>query len=120
MVFEDLAQQVQVADLRRLQKEVEEWTAHNFPERLAYRPLLGMGEELGELNHAHLKSEQNIRGTQAEHRAAKIDALADLFIYAADYANMERIDLTDAINQTWDKVKARDWQTNPKNGGNGD
>lgn len=104
--------------LRQLQAEQKEWAQRNFgTQRPSYHALLGMGEELGELQHAHLKNEQGIRGTPAEHRAKKIDALGDLWIYGMDYANLEEIDLEEAIRTTWDKVKQRDWTKNKANGG---
>lgn len=103
-------------DLRLLQMEVTDWQRKNFGITPPHRPLLGMQEEIGELSHAHLKAEQNIRGTKEEHRQAKIDALGDLIIFALNYADLNEIVLDGAIQITWDQVKQRDWIKFPKNG----
>ena len=78
-----------------------------------HRPLLGVCEEAGELCHAHLKAEQGIRGTQDEHLEAKKDAIGDIVIYLADYCSQQGIDLERSIENTWAKVKQRDWKQNP-------
>ncbi len=103
--------------LQRLQSQVREWTEHNFPDAPSHHPLLGIGEELGELYHAHLKNEQGIR-TEEDHQVAKIDAIGDLVIYLADYCNREGIDLQEAITKTWEEVRKRDWKKDQKNGTN--
>ena len=94
----------------RIQSELVEWQKHNFPNREVWHPLLGIGEEAGELYHAFLKRAQGIRGTKAEHDAAIKDVLADLYIFMADFANAEGIDLQKTIEQVWDGVVSRrDW-----------
>ena len=103
-------------ELSRLQHEVFEWSQRNFPNNKPHHPLLGAGEEIGELNHAHLKMEQGIRGTPEEHQAAKEDAVADTIIYLADYCARNDINLARAVTTTWNKVKERDWQKNKANG----
>jgi NTP pyrophosphatase (non-canonical NTP hydrolase) len=102
--------------LRRLQEENREWCDHNFPNRQPYQPLLGALEELGELAHAHLKGEQGIR-TNQDHNAAKVDAVADVIIFLADYCNQNGIDMQDAVESTWAAVKQRDWRKDPVNAG---
>jgi NTP pyrophosphatase (non-canonical NTP hydrolase) len=90
---------------------------HNFgEEQPAYFALLGALEELGELAHAHLKMEQNIRGSNGQHFANKQDAIADIIIYLADYCWRSGIDLDLIMRQTWDAVKQRDWKRFPENG----
>ncbi len=101
--------------LRQLQSEVGEWSYDNFGLQQSYRPLLGIGEELGELNHAHLKREQGIRGKQ-DYREAQMDAIGDLVIYLCDYCAKEGIDLSDAVASTWAIVQTRDWKRFPRNG----
>jgi len=103
--------------LDTLQSEVTSWAKHNFPKARSYQPLLGLGEELGELNHAHLKQEQRIRGDWSKHQDDKIDAVGDLMIYLAHYCVLCDIDLDRAIEKTWAKVRQRDWQANPVDGG---
>ena len=75
-------------DLIQLQREVQAWTAKNFPNNKPYQPLLGVAEEVGELCHAHLKQEQGIRNTT---QANKEDAVGDIIIYLADYCNRNNI-----------------------------
>ena len=100
--------------LSRLQAEQAPWVLHNFGKRPSYWPLLGAVEELGELAHAHLKAEQGIRTTE-DHAANKIDAVADVVIYLADYCTAEGIDLQAAVEKTWEEVKLRDWKKSPAN-----
>lgn len=92
-----------------LQAEVYEWSFKNFGAQSAHRPLLGIGEEVGELMHAHLKLEQGIR-TNEHHRAKQIDALGDIFVYMCDYASRAGISLQHAIALAWSEVKLRDWR----------
>jgi len=103
--------------LATLQAEQREWVRRNFGERPSWHPLLGAIEELGELSHAHLKNEQGIRGTPEEHLASKIDAVADVVIYLADYCSAEGIDMQRAVEQTWREVRQRDWKAHPITGG---
>ncbi len=101
--------------IKRIQQEVGRWSEKNFGDQESWKPLLGIGEEVGELNHAHLKESQGIR-TNENHVNNKVDALGDLFIYMCDYADKEGIDLNVAIISTWEKVKQRDWKANKRNG----
>jgi NTP pyrophosphatase (non-canonical NTP hydrolase) len=101
---------------RRLQSEVRAWSVRNFGDRATHQPLLGAMEELGELSHAHLKQEQGIRGTAAEHEAAAKDAVGDLIIYLADYVAGRGWDLQEIMEDTWEIVGRRDWTANKLNG----
>lgn len=104
--------------LNEFQREQVEWSTQNFASIYGsgYRPLLGIGEEVGELMHAHLKAEQGIRIDQ-DHQTAKIDAAGDIIIYLSDYCNTQGIKLGDALVDTWEKtVKKRDWQVNKTDG----
>ncbi len=101
-------------EIKQLQKEQAKWSQRNFGEQPAYRPLLGVGEEVGELNHAHLKMEQGIRGSRAEHIAAAKDAVGDIVIYLADYCTRMGFDLEACVSLAWDEVKERDWKMNPQ------
>jgi len=95
--------------LRQLQGEQKEWVRHNFPNAKPYHPLLGVCEEAGELCHAHLKREQGIRENENHIENAK-DAVADIIIFLADYCTKNDIDLQDCLNETWPKVKQRNWR----------
>ena len=103
-------------NLKKLQDEVSMWSRMNFQDQPSYRPLLGIAEEVGELCHAHLKAEQDIRGSEQSHFDAKCDAVGDIIIYLADYCSREGIDLEMALTLTWDSVKERDWIKNKENG----
>lgn len=100
----------------QLQEQVGEWSRKNFPNAQPYHSLLGLIEEVGELSHAHLKNEQNIRGSEFEHYVEKIDAVGDILIYLADYCSRNNIDMQDTIEHTWNMVQKRDWQKNKKDG----
>ena len=100
--------------LRKLQQEQIPWVRHNFGNRPSYWPLLGVMEEVGELAHAHLKNEQGIRN-QEDHFENKKDAIADIVIFLADYCQAEGIDFESVVQETWDKVKQRDWKKSPDN-----
>ena len=65
----------------RLQSEVARWVEKNFPTSPPEHQVLGLIEELGELAHARLKSEQGIRGDASAHAAAARDAVADNVIF---------------------------------------
>lgn len=102
-----------------LQAAQAKWAQDNFgspASRSPHQPLLGALEELGELAHAHLKSEQGIRGDVMKHHLAKIDAVADVIIYLADYCTLNGIDLALAVVKTWRQVESRDWKANPEDG----
>lgn len=102
--------------IREIQAEQKEWQERNFGVKPRnQRTLLGMTEELGELSHAHLKSEQNIRQNE-DHEAARRDAIGDIFIYMMGYCNDFDIDLQSVIEETWGEVKRRDWEKNANNG----
>lgn len=102
--------------LTRLQDAVQEWQQQNFAPISPHQPLLGLQEEVGELAHAHLKQEQGIRGTWADHQQAKTDAVGDIAIYLAAYCAVNGIDLGAAVTGTWEKVRQRDWKADPVNG----
>ena len=101
-------------NLRRLQDEVSAWSQHNFGDKFGsgYRLLLGIVEEVGELSHAHLKQEQEIRGNE-NHYANKVDAVGDIVIYLADYCTQQGINLAMAVDHTWREVQTRDWRERP-------
>lgn len=100
--------------IRSLQTAHEIWSKKNFghKERESVDPLMGIGEEYGELLHHFLKRKQGIRKHE-DHDHGINDALADMFIYMMDFANREGIDLQDIIVQTLIGVHRRDWVKNP-------
>src|SRR3954453_7750691 len=66
----------------KLVEERNVWVAYNFPNHVSgVGSVLGCIEEVGELAHAHLKQDQNIRGDEAKHVADAKDAVGDLMVY---------------------------------------
>lgn len=103
--------------LRRIQNEVGEWAAAQFGANVSkwtgqtlgsLLPLLGMLEEVGELCHV-TGYRHSGRGftTEEEYQAAIKDGLADLFVFACDYAEREGIKLDEGLQEVWEKVKLR-------------
>lgn len=90
--------------LRQLQDELKPWTAHNFGVQEPWKPLLGVVEELGELQVAtqrldalkELKPETiGVLGLQPKELEADVeDAVADTVIFLADFCNTMGFDLT--------------------------
>ena len=95
--------------LDEIQAEVDHWATRNFgPNREAWKRLLGVQEEVGELSHHHLKRIENIRLNE-DHNAGIRDAIADIVVYLLDYCNLEGISLQQELETTWEKVRLRDW-----------
>lgn len=106
-------------DLSQLQLEVGEWSLKNFGDQPSTFPLLGIGEETGELMHAHLKDLQGIRHLPHEIKAMKEDAIGDIVIYLADYCAREGLEFSHCVGETWRKVvRKRNWKENPEDGSN--
>lgn len=102
--------------IRKLQQEHVRWANRNFPgDHPSWHPLLGIAEEVGELNHHYLKRVQNIRNGEDHVNGIK-DALGDIVIFLADFCNREGIDFQSAIEKAWKEVSQRDWQKDPELG----
>jgi NTP pyrophosphatase (non-canonical NTP hydrolase) len=108
-------------DLKKIQDEISLWVTTNnlVPEGVqgSWKPLLGIGEEVGELNHAYLKRRQAIRGTTEEHTAAIEDAVGDLAIFLMSFCQLEGIEFEEVLRDTWAKVQERNWLEDPQKGG---
>ena len=101
--------------LSELQRSHKRWLAHNFPNQKPHDALLGLAEEVGELAHAHLKTEQGIRGyDEVKYRAEAGDAIGDIVIYLASYCNTNRFNLATEVSRAWEQVKKRDWREDPE------
>ena len=96
-------------NLPQLQSEVARWAVRNFPTSTSVDPLLGVGEEVGELDHAFLKRKQDIR-LDEDHDTHIKDAVGDIVIYLAHFCALENISLDDCVNRAWQEVKRRDWR----------
>jgi len=97
--------------LRKLQNEVRPWATRNFGKRKreAWKPLVGLMEEVGELSHAHLKQVQRVRMDE-DHEAKAKDAIGDIVIFLIDYCDLRGWDIQQLVEQTWRKVKQRDYR----------
>jgi NTP pyrophosphatase (non-canonical NTP hydrolase) len=111
--------------LSQIQSEIATWSEKNFGDQRSQitgeimgsvLPLLGIAEEVGELCHAVLKRHQGIRGFHhyQTYATARDDALADILVYLCDFAARENVDLLATLQQTWERVKSRNWQQNPE------
>ena len=104
-------------NLGEWQERVREWIEKQpFHPQQAWQPLLGIGEELGELNHAFLKRSQGIRGDAEEHRRAMYDAVGDIMVYLAGFCIAEQISMGECLKVAWTEVSKRDWNANPLTG----
>lgn len=96
--------------LRKLQKEVREWSNKNFPDKKPHQPLIGIMEEIGELSHVRLKYEQELYQLPYYYQETK-DGVADLFIFLLDYCNQVGIDFDDALKEGWEYIQTRNYET---------
>jgi len=72
--------------LQDLQVCLYDWQCYNFgDDQDNDLTMLGIYEEAGELCHAQLKLEQNIRGDTKGHEEGMIDAIGDMMIYSMNY-----------------------------------
>lgn len=77
-----------MTDYNTIQAEQKEWSVNNFGEmKHSYRPLLGIIEELGELNTA----------IEACRRDEALDAVGDIFIYMCDFCNHKGWDVNAVV-----------------------
>lgn len=102
--------------LSQLQKERNEWVAHNFPDEGLLESVLGFAEEAGELVHHFLKHHQGIRGSQAEHVEGMLDSVADGVIFGLGVGTHLNADFGQLVTMTWQQVQKRDWIKYPQNG----
>lgn len=102
-------------DITQVQHEQQIWSNKNGLSQKGYQMILGLIEELGELSHAHLKHEQNIRkmGDRKASEAAKKDAVGDIFIFLLGYCNTQGFNLEAIIKDTWEQVSKRNWKEKP-------
>lgn len=114
--------------LREIQEEHRAWSSKNFKSRKALSrrrfmndaavdAVLGICEESGELAHAVLKFRQGIRGSSTKHLTEAQDAIGDLMIFAISTCNEMGWNIEHILENTWSRVKARNWEDNAENGG---
>lgn len=106
-------------DWQALQVRLARWERCNFGIQPLYRNVLGACEELGELSHALLKHEQQIRGQSASEafRETAGDAIADTVVYLMNLCTKLRLDFDALVHAVANDVMQRDWQADPEHGG---
>lgn len=110
------AAQMSRFDLLKFQRDQKAWSYRNFGRGKAYRSLLGLVEEVGELAHAHLKGEQRIRGSKNENFLKAVDAVGDVIIYLTDYCNRRGLSIEACLDMAWSEVRLRNWKKYPLTG----
>jgi NTP pyrophosphatase (non-canonical NTP hydrolase) len=95
--------------LYEMQKEHISWSQKNFPNETWQDVLMGVVEEVGELNHYLLKQKQGIRGTSEEHEAGAKDSVGDIVIYLMHVCNIRGWDMQEVVEKTHAHVLSRDW-----------
>lgn len=105
-----------------VQSRARAWQSKNFDihDKTATHNLLGVGEEVGELMHAHLKGEQGIRHTPEQIKAMKENAVGDIIIFLSNYCYAENIDIAKSVEDVLNEIEQRDWRKNPLNAGKED
>jgi NTP pyrophosphatase (non-canonical NTP hydrolase) len=104
-------------NLEQMQLEHKEWAGSNFPRADARDTLLLLGEEAGELMQAYLKRRLGIRLTEEEANNLILHGVGDVLIALIAFCNKEQINIEDAVRETWDNVRRRDWLKDPVHGG---
>jgi NTP pyrophosphatase (non-canonical NTP hydrolase) len=108
------------AHLAEWQDKVARWIEKQpFHPQQPWQPLLGVGEEVGELNHAFLKRSQGIRGTADQHTEKMKDAVGDIMVYLAGFCIAEGLDMGECVEKAWSEVSQRDWNKNRTTGARG-
>lgn len=74
--------------LQEIQSAVGQWSRTNFPNNTPVDPLLGIVEEVGEFDMAWMGDE----------REAILDSIADIFIYACDFAERNELKAYEPYN----------------------
>ena len=87
-------------DKNALQNEIHAWHRRNYPNDDHYSALMGIQEEIGELNRAELKQEGGIRGTYEEWEMEKQKEVGDVLIGILNFAGYRSIPITKALDAT--------------------
>jgi NTP pyrophosphatase (non-canonical NTP hydrolase) len=94
-----------MTDLRKIQSEIDDWNQKIFADNAGHK-LFGIMEEVGELAHAHLREEQQIRMDE-DHTANAMDAIGDIAIFLIGYCACRGWDFENILKNTWDEVSQR-------------
>lgn len=100
-----------MSQVRTWQQAINAWHSKNFQPVSVERNQLNLTEETGELSRAIIKMKQGIRGTESEWLTEAYKEVGDVFISLCNVAGSLGIDLEQAIEDRWDSVSQRDWNT---------
>jgi NTP pyrophosphatase (non-canonical NTP hydrolase) len=100
----------------RFQEIQNEWALENFGEEEAWKSLIGLQEELGELSRAHLKSEQGIRGTAEKWEREGRKEVGDIITFLSQYCSRRGWKLHECVEESWKITSDRNWRDFPESG----
>ena len=87
-------------DKDALQKDIVAWHRRNYPKDDQWCALLGIEEEIGELNRAELKQLGGIRGTWEEWQTEKHKEAGDVLIGILNFAGFRGVNISDGLKAT--------------------
>lgn len=82
-------------EFRRLNQKVGSWGEKQFGDQPAVNPLLGIGEEFGELTE-HLEAHDDVVSEE-------LDAVGDMLVYAAAFCHRREFDVDEEALETGEK-----------------
>lgn len=100
-----------------MQNAIHAWHRLNFPQDDMRDALLGVGEELGEVNRAQIKQSGGIRGSWAYWQHEKEKEIGDVLIGLINYAAWNDINWLEALQNRWKTISRRDYIKFPVDGG---
>jgi len=83
------------ATIDQLEDEITSWHVTNYPKDDVLSALLGVVEELGELNRVELKQEGNIRGTYEYWQEEKVKEVGDVLISLINFCGKMEISFSE-------------------------
>jgi len=95
--------------MRVVQDIANAWQREQFGDTTTMQALAGVTEEVGELAHALLKTEQNIRQDK-DHDAEGQDAIGDIVMYLMHVCMTKGWDFGDCVRGALKTIIARDWR----------
>lgn len=95
----------QIVSLVKMQDEQIAWSLRNFGQQPAHRPMLGIVEELCELEEAQLIGEDEYLGGVAEYKKDVLDAVGDIGIYMLDYCGKRGW----SMDELWEARACPEW-----------
>ena len=94
-----------VVSLAAVQADQIEWSTRNFGVQQAHRPMLGIIEELCELEEVQLNDVHGFDDDEEAYKAAILDAIGDTAIYMLDYCGKRGW----SMQELWDARACPEW-----------